>query len=54
MMPVPRVSVRNCERKPMSPRVGIRNSSRIRPLPWFTIRVIVALRLPSCAMTTPW
>ena len=42
MMPVPRVSVRNCERKPIRPRVGMRNSSRTRPLPWLTIFVIVA------------
>ena len=40
MMPVPLVSVRNCERKPIRPRAGIRNSSRTRPLPWFTIFVI--------------
>ena len=42
MMPVPRVSVRNCDRKPMRPRAGIRNSSRTRPLPWLTIFVIDA------------
>ena len=33
MMPVPLVSVRNWDRKPIRPRVGIRNSSRTRPLP---------------------
>ncbi len=54
MMPVPLVSVRNCDRKPISPRVGIRNSRRTRPLPWFTIFVIVPRRMPTCAMTTPW
>ena len=54
MRPVPRVSVRNCERKPISPRAGIRNSSRMRPLPWLTIFVIAAAALPTCAMTTPW
>ena len=47
MMPVPRVSVRNCDRNPMSPRAGIRNSMRTRPLPWFTIFVIVPLRPPA-------
>ena len=31
MIPVPFVSVRNCERKPISPRAGIRNSRRTRP-----------------------
>ena len=54
MMPVPLVSVRNCERKPISPRAGMRNSSRTRPLPWLTILVIVPRRVPACAMTTPW
>ena len=54
MMPVPLVSVRNCDRKPMSPRAGMRNSRRTRPLPWFTILVIVPRRVPTCAMTTPW
>ena len=53
-MPVPLVSVRNCERKPISPRAGIRNSIRMRPLPWLTILVIVPRRMPTCAMTTPW
>ena len=45
MMPVPLVSVMNCERKPISPRAGIRNSSRTRPLPLFTIFVIVPVPL---------
>ena len=54
MMPVPRVSVRNCDRNPISPRAGMRNSRRTRPLPWFTIFVITPLRVPVCAMTTPW
>ena len=53
MMPVPRVSVRNWERKPMSPRAGIRNSSRTRPLPLLTIFVIVPRRSPTCAITMP-
>ena len=41
MIPVPLVSVMNCERKPISPRAGIRNSSRTRPLPLLTIFVIM-------------
>ncbi len=53
MMPVPLVSVRNCERKPISPRAGIRNSSRTRPLPWLTIFVGTPRRVPAWAMTTP-
>ena len=53
-MPVPLVSVRNCERKPIRPRAGMRNSRRTRPLPWFTIFVIMPRRVPTCAMTTPW
>ena len=54
MMPVPLVSVRNIERNPISPRAGMRNSSRTRPLPWLTIFVIVPRRMPTLAMTTPW
>ena len=54
MMPVPLVSVRNCERKPISPRAGIRNSKRTRPLPWLTILVITPVRVPTPAMTAPW
>ena len=42
MMPVPRVSVRNCERNPIRPRDGMRNSRRTRPPPLLTIRVGVA------------
>ena len=45
MMPVPLVSVRNCGRNPIEPRAGIRNSMRTRPLPWFTIFVIVPRRI---------
>ena len=51
---MPLVSVRNCERKPIRPRAGMRNSSRTRPLPWFTILVMVPLRTPHIAITTPW
>ena len=32
----------------------MRNSSRTRPLPWFTILVITPRRVPACAITTPW
>ena len=42
--PVPRVSVRNSERKPISPRAGMRYSRRTRPVPWFTIFTIWPLR----------
>ena len=45
-MPVPLVSVMNCERNPISPRAGMRNSSRTRPLPLLTILVITPLRSP--------
>ena len=54
MMPVPLVSVRNCDRNPISPRAGTLNSRRTRPLPLLTILVIVPLRMPSAAITTPW
>ena len=52
-MPVPRVSVRNCDLKPINPRAGMRNSSRTRPDPWLTILVIAARRVPSWAITIP-
>ncbi len=52
-MPVPRVSVRNSERKPISPREGTRNSIRTRPEPWLIIFVIRPLRTPICWVTTP-
>ena len=51
--PVPLVSVRNSERKPMSPRDGTRNSMRTRPEPWLTIFIIRPLRAPSIWVTTP-
>ena len=47
MIPVPLVSVRNCERNPIRPRAGMRNSRRTRPLPWFTIFVMVPRRVPA-------
>ena len=43
-MPVPRVSVRNSVRKPISPRDGTRNSIRIQPVPWLVICSIRPLR----------
>ena len=54
MMPVPLVSVRNCDRKPIRPRAGMRNSMRTRPLPWLTILVMVPRRVPQPEITTPW
>ena len=43
MIPVPRVSVRNSVRKPISPRAGTRYSMRAQPVPWLTICVHAAL-----------
>ena len=45
--PVPRVSVRNSVRKPISPRAGTRNSSRTQPVEWLTICSIRPLRRAS-------
>ncbi len=43
MMPVPRVSVRKRERKPIRPRDGTANSSRTRPEPaWRHLRHLAA------------
>ena len=50
---MPRVSVRNSERKPISPRDGMRNSIRTRPEPWLIIFIIRPLRAPSFWVTTP-
>ncbi len=44
--PVPRVSVRNCERKPMSPRDGTTNSMRARPKPRLCILSMRPRRSP--------
>ena len=44
MMPVPLVSVMNCDRKPMRPRAGMRNSRRTRPLPIGGLTFIVFTR----------
>ena len=46
-MPVPRVSVRNSVRKPISPRAGTRNSIRTQPVPWLVICSIRPLRAAS-------
>ena len=43
--PVPRVAVRNSPRKPMSPRLGTRNSRRARPKPGFDILTMRAAAL---------
>src|ERR1051326_2293354 len=53
MVPVPRVSVRNSERYPNRPRLGIRNESRTRPMPGFRISLISARRGPSFSITAP-
>src|SRR4028119_1151518 len=42
--PVPRVSVRNSVRKPMSPRAGTMNSIRTHPVPWLVICSMRPLR----------
>src|SRR4029434_10135091 len=53
MMPVPRVSVRNRERKPIKPRDGTANSNRTRLEPPWVILVILPLRMASSCDTTP-
>jgi hypothetical protein len=53
MIPVPRVSVRNSERYPKSPRAGIRNVMRTIPCPGFFISIISVRRGPSFSITTP-
>ncbi len=50
---VPRVSVMSSVRTPMRPRVGTWNSRRTRPEPWFTIFVILPLRMDIFSSTTP-
>ena len=52
-MPDPRVSVRNSVRKPISPRVGTRNSTRTQPVPWLTMFSMRPLRSASIWVTTP-
>ena len=53
MIPVPRVSVRNSVRKPISPRAGARYSIRAQPVPWLTISCRRPLRSESSCVTTP-
>src|SRR2546422_1926 len=53
MIPVPRVSVKNSERYPSSPRAGILNRIRTIPRPGFFISSMVARRGPSFSITTP-
>ena len=52
-MAVPLVSVSISLRSPIRPREGTWNSRRTRPEPWFTIFVILPLRVPSFSITTP-
>ena len=52
-MPVPRVSVRKRERKPIKPREGTANSKRTRLDPAWIILVILPLRMASSCDTTP-
>ena len=51
--PVPAVSVRNVLRKPISPRVGMRYSSRTPPFLSYVISSISPRRLPSASVTAP-
>ena len=53
MRPVPRVSVRNSVRKPISPRAGTRYSMRTQPVPWLTICSMRPLRSAMSCVTTP-
>ena len=52
-MPVPRVSVRNWVRKPISPRAGTVKSSRTQPVPWLVMFSIRPLRTASSEVTAP-
>ena len=51
--PVPRVSVRNSVRKPISPRAGTRYSIRTQPVPWLIICSMRPRRSASSWVTTP-
>ena len=53
MSPVPRVSVRNSVRKPISPRAGTRYSIRTQPVPWLVMCSIRPLRAASSCVTAP-
>ena len=50
---VPRVSVSNWPRNPISPREGMRNSMRTRPEPWLTISASSPRRVPRLSMMIP-
>ena len=50
---MPRVSVRNSVRNPISPRAGTRYSIRTQPVPWLTICSRRPLRSASSCVTTP-
>ena len=52
-MPVPRVSVRNSVRKPISPRAGTRNSIRTQPVPWLVICSMRPLRAAISSVIVP-
>ena len=51
--PVPRVWVRNWERKPIMPRAGTVNSMRTHPEPWFDIVSIRPRRPAMICVTAP-
>ena len=53
MIPVPRVSVRNSVRNPISPREGTRYSIRTQPLPWLVMCSMRPLRAASSCVTAP-
>ena len=50
---MPRVSVRNSVRKPMSPRAGTTTSMRIQPEPWFTSASVRPFRSAKSCVSTP-
>src|ERR1051326_3945563 len=52
-IPVPRVSVRNWVRKPISPRAGTTNSSLTQPVPWLVIDSIRPRRTEISEVTVP-
>ena len=54
IIPSPRVSVRNSERYPIKPRVGISYSIRTDLEPEFSTVTSSPLRLASFSMMIPW
>ena len=50
---MPRVSVRNSVRKPISPRAGTSHSIRIQPVPWLTSCSMRPLRVASSWVIAP-